>query len=286
MPVCQANDINIHYREYGEGFPLILVHPFSASLEHWAPQTGMFAKKYRVITYDVRGHGLSTAPAGEENYTLDILAEDLHHLLEYLEVKQAYVGGLSMGGAIALGYAHCHPEKVKALMIFDIHGGFFTPPPPTAQSAMAEAQEKGENYARERGMADLARRQVAAGTVFPPLPDNEELREQYVEKYAKFPLNGYIGVGRTRPWEAAWQREAADKIDIPTLITAGSDDLPMVVSGTAELHEHIEGSRYVLIMDSVHETSRWRPLLFNRAVLEFLEDVEASRPVAGEITLE
>lgn len=285
MPVYTTGDININHKVYGKGFPLVLIHPFSASLEFWAPQIEKLSPRYQVIAYDVRGHGLSSAPAGEENYTLDILVEDLHHLLEHLKVKKAYIGGLSLGGAIALGYAGHHPGTVKALCVFDIHGGFQPPPDPTMQAAMDEGREKGERYARERGMADFARRQIATGTAFPPVPDDEALREQYIERFARFPLNGYIGVGRAKPWEAEWQRAVADNIKVPTLITVGSDDLPNVVSGTAELHEHIKSSRYVIIKGSVHETARWQPDLFNQAVGEFLELVEAGKPVAGEITL-
>lgn len=285
MPVCTVGNININYRVYGEGFPLVLSHPFSASLEFWANLIQSLPPEYQVIAYDVRGHGLSSAPAGEENYTLDILVEDLHHLLEHLGVTQAYVGGLSLGGAISLGYAGRHPEMVKALLIFDIHGGFQPPADPAMQAAMAEGRAKGEKYARERGMADFARRQLATGSAFPPVPDDETLREQYVERMARFPVNGYISAGRASPWEAEWQRQAADGINVPTLITVGSDDLPMVVTGTRTLHEHIKGSRYVVIKGSVHETARWRPDLFNQAVIEFLEAVEAGKPVAGEITV-
>jgi 3-oxoadipate enol-lactonase len=285
MPVCQVNDININYKEYGKGFPLVLAHPFRASLEFWAPQIEEFSPRYRVIAYDVRGHGLSSAPAGEENYTLDILVEDLHHLLAHLEVDKAYVGGLSLGGAIALGYACRHPEMVKALLVFDIHGGFHPPADPAVEAAMAEGMARGEKYARERGMADFARRQLATGTAFPPVPDDEALREEYVERMARVPLNGYIGIGRARPWEAEWQCAEVDGIKVPTLIVVGADDVPGTVAGTAILHEHIKGSRYVIIKGSAHETAYWQPDLFNRAVSDFLQAVEAGKPVAGEMTL-
>jgi len=285
MSVYRVGDININYKIFGKGFPLVLVHPFSASLDFWAPQIEKLSAKYQIIAYDVRGHGLSSAPAGEEHYTLDILVEDLHQLLEHLKVTRAYVGGLSLGGAIALGYAHRHPGTVKALLVFDIHGGFFPPSDPAVQVAMSEGRIKGEKYAMERGMADFARRQLATGTAFPPVPEDGALQHQYVERMAKFPLNGYIGVGRAKPWEAEWQRQAADEIDVPTLITVGSNDLDMVVKGTRILHEHIKGSRYIIIENSVHETARWRPEVFTRAVIGFLEKVEAGKPVAGEKTL-
>jgi pimeloyl-ACP methyl ester carboxylesterase len=285
MPVCQVGDININYKVYGEGFPLVLIHPFSASLEFWAPQIEKLSPKYQIIAYDVRGHGLSSAPAGEENYTLDILVEDLHHLLEHLGVAKAYIGGLSLGGAIVLGYAHRYPKTVKALLICDIHGGFQPPSDEAMQAAMAEGRAKGEKLAQERGMVDLARRQIATGTAFPPVPKDEALQEQFIERMARFPVNGYIGVGRAKPWEAEWQRTAADNINVPSLIIVGGDDMDMVKTGARILHEHIKGSRYVEIKGSIHETARWRPDLFNRSVLEFLKAVEAGTPVAGEMTV-
>ena len=286
MPVCQSNGININYRTYGEGFPLVLSHPFSASLEFWGDLIQALPPKYQVVAYDVRGHGLSSAPVGEDNYRLDILVEDLHNLLKHLEIKQAYIGGLSLGGAISVGFAGRHPDMVKALLVFDIHGGFSPPADPAMKAAMAEGRAKGEKYAMERGMADFARRQLETGSAFPPVPDDPVLQEQYIQRMAKFPVNGYIGVGRASPWEEEWQREVADKVSVPTLITVGSDDLPMVVSGTAELHEHIKGSRYVIIKNSVHETARWRPEAFNRVVIDFLEAVEAGESVSGEITVD
>jgi 3-oxoadipate enol-lactonase len=285
MPVCEAKGININYCVFGKGFPLVLIHPFSASWEFWLPQIKKLSAKYKIIAYDVRGHGLSSAPAGEENYTLEILADDLHHLLTHLNIAKAYIGGLSLGGAVALGYAHRHLETVKALLVFDIHGGFMPPSNPAVQAAMSEGRIKGENYARERGMADFARLQLFTGSAFPPVPDDEAQRQYFIERMARFPINGYIGVGRAKPWEAEWQRQAADKIQIPTLITVGDKDLEMVVKGTRTLHEHIQGSRYVIIRNSVHETARWQPILFTRCVSDFLKDVEAGKPVAGEFIL-
>lgn len=285
MPVCTVGDININYRVTGDGFPLVLSHPFSGNLDFWDGLTRALPPKYQVISYDVRGHGLSSAPVGEESYRLDCLVEDLHHLLTHLGTSQAYVGGLSLGGAIALGFTGRHPDMVKALLVFDIHGGFSPPADPAMKAAMADSREKDEKYAREWGMADFARRQLAGGTAFPPVRDDEASRDQYIERMARFPINGYSGVGRASPWEEEWQRAVADDIKVPTLITCGTDDLPMVVGGTAELHRHIKASRYVLIKNSPHETARFQPDLFNQCVIEFLAAVEAGKPVAGEVTL-
>ena len=210
--------------------------------------------------------------------------EDLHQLLLHLKVTKAIVGGLSLGGAIALGYTYRHPETVRALLVCDIHGGFLPPSDPALRAAMDEGWAKGEKVALERGMADLARRQIAAGTAFRPILQDKSLQEPYIQQMARFPVNGLIGVGRAKPWEAAWQRQAADNINVPTLITVGGDD--MIKPGVRILHDHIKGSRYVEIKGSVHGTAQWRPDAFNRSVLDFLAAVEKGKPVAGEITID
>ncbi len=271
MPVCKSGDININYKVYGTGFPLVLSHGFTASLKTWAPQVEDFSRKYQLIVYDTRGHGLSSAPAGAENYSLDILVEDLHNLLTHLKVDKAYVGGLSMGGAVSLGYASRHPEKVAALLIFDIDGGF---QPYDAETAalMAKMRKGGEKIIMERGMVDLARHRIANGTASRPILQDESLHEQYLERMVRVSINGYISIGQALPWAAKWQTKAADNISIPTLIIVGGDD--QLKAGAKILHEHIKGSRYVEIKGCVHGTAEWRPDVFNPTVLEFLKAVE------------
>jgi len=284
MPVCKSGDININYKVYGTGFPLVLTHGFSANLETWAPQVEDFSGKYQLIVYDTRGHNLSSAPAGAENYSLDIMVEDLHNLLTHLKVDKAFVGGLSMGGAVSLGYAGRHPEKVAAVLIFDIDGGF-QPYDAETDAIMTKMREESDKIALERGMVDVARHRIATGTAFRPIMEDEALQEQYLERMAKVSINGYIGIGQALPWEEKWQNGVADNINIPALIVVGGDDEGRK-AGARILHEHIKGSRYVEIKDCVHGTAEWRPDAFNPAVLEFLEAAEAGKSMAGEITLD
>jgi len=284
MPVCKSGDININYKVYGTGFPLVLTHGFSANLDIWAPQVDDFSRKYQLIVYDARGHNLSSAPAGAENYSLDVLVEDLHNLLTHLKVDKAYIGGLSMGGAVSLGYAGRHPEKVAAVMIFDIDGGF-QPYNAENDAIMTKMREEGDKIALERGMVDAARHRIATGTASRPILEDETLQEPYLERMAKFPINGSIGIGKALPWEEKWQNEVADNLSIPALIVVGGDDEGRK-AGARILHEHIKVSRYVEIKGCIHGTAEFRPDAFNPAVLEFLEAVEAGKPAAGEIMLD
>lgn len=114
--------IRIRYDERGprDGRPLVLAHGFSVSLEMWFPQMHMLSQQYRLITWDARGHGGSSAPEDVESYTMEGLAADLRGLLEALDaVDGAAIGGMSFGGQIALQYAVDHPQDVYALILSD-----------------------------------------------------------------------------------------------------------------------------------------------------------------------
>lgn len=114
--------IRIRYDERGprDARPLVLAHGFSVSLEMWFPQMHVLSQDYRLITWDARGHGGSSAPEEIESYTMPDLAEDLRGLLEALDaVDGAVIGGMSFGGQIAMQYAVDHPSDVHALILSD-----------------------------------------------------------------------------------------------------------------------------------------------------------------------
>ncbi len=98
MPIAKVNGVGIYYEEAGRGRPLVWCHGFACGAAMWEPQVAAFASRYRVITYDVRGHGASEVPAAPEAYSQPASVEDLHQLLRHLGIARACVGGLSMGG--------------------------------------------------------------------------------------------------------------------------------------------------------------------------------------------
>ncbi len=114
--------IRIRYDERGptEGRPLALAHGFGVSLEMWMPQLAALSAEHRLITWDARGHGGSSAPDDIEGYTMPALASDLRALLEELDaVDGAVIGGMSFGSQIALQYAVEHASDVHALILSD-----------------------------------------------------------------------------------------------------------------------------------------------------------------------
>lgn len=121
MPFITTPDgVQIRYQEFGSGRPLVLAHGFSASLDMWWPQIDALSQGHRLIVWDARGHGASSAPRDRAAYSMAVMAADLRCLLESIDaVEEAVIGGMSFGGQIALQYTVDHPKDVRALILSD-----------------------------------------------------------------------------------------------------------------------------------------------------------------------
>jgi len=108
-------DIQLHYIEQGQGQPLILLHGNGESCDYFEHQISFFAKDYRVIAIDTRGHGKS--PRGEKPFTIKQFAEDLHDFMDEKGIAKANILGFSDGGNIALTFALKHPERIEKLIL-------------------------------------------------------------------------------------------------------------------------------------------------------------------------
>lgn len=119
MPRLQINDdVSINYQCMGQGEPLVLIHGLGANLAFWYMGIArLLARHYRVITYDLRGHGRSSMPAA--GYALPDMTDDLGALLDHLNVKSAHIVGHSFGARVALYFTATHPQRVKTLTAAD-----------------------------------------------------------------------------------------------------------------------------------------------------------------------
>src|SRR5499427_5025322 len=115
----KANGITINYQVDGsEGAPwLVFSNSLATNLAMWDDQARELGKSYRVLRYDQRGHGATEAPAGR--YPFDLLIADALALIDALAIRKAHFGGLSMGGATALGLAQQHPGRVDRVIVCD-----------------------------------------------------------------------------------------------------------------------------------------------------------------------
>jgi 3-oxoadipate enol-lactonase len=282
MPVASVNGVDLYYEISGAGFPLVLAHGYCTSINLWRHQIPLLSQRYQVIAYDARGHGLSSAPAGKEHYTLQHLVEDMYALLRHLGISQAYITGHSMGGATTAGFAAKYPEMTKAALICNIDAGQ-QPSDAVADRAAAETRQRGLEFVRVRGLADYARQQIAAKTVPRFILESEEEQLRFVTRYAHQPLHGYLGVGEALPWREAWLTEAAHALRMPVAVIVGTEDV--FYRGAEVLHQRLSQSHLVSIQDAPHDSMNARPEAFNKGFVEYLDNLEQGKPVAGRRVL-
>jgi len=276
MPTINVNGIQIAYETYGTGYPIVLAHGLAATKEMWAGQTGPLSESYRVIVYDARGHGESDSPPVDDaGYTMDTLVDDQKALMDGLGIETAYIGGLSLGGMIAMRFALKHPQMTRALLLCDTSPGMGTQGLWAANRAALEPLVRGQGVAAMmRGLyAQRAQSTGATATTVPPAI------VAFLQRQKLLSADGFLGISRAAG-DAPSVLERLQEITAPTLIITGDSDFFRAAS--EEMKRRMPGARFVLINGSWHGTCLWQPEKFTNAVLEFLSDVEAGRPVAGE----
>jgi aminoacrylate hydrolase len=116
MPKARLRDGELHYQEYGEGAPLLLVPGLGGIGNYWEPQIAAFSRHFRVVVHDHRGTGGSTR--SEITYSVEQMAADVIGLMDSLGIDQAHLMGHSTGGAIGQVLAIERPERLLSLVIY------------------------------------------------------------------------------------------------------------------------------------------------------------------------
>ena len=124
MPTLQRDDLGLHFEVSGEGLPVLLTHGFSATSAMFAGTARALVPDYRVVTWDLRGHGSSDSPDDPSLYSPELVMSDMVALLDHLDIGRAVVGGHSVGGFLTLQFAIAHPETVCALVLEDTGPGY------------------------------------------------------------------------------------------------------------------------------------------------------------------
>ena len=284
MPKAHLNGIDINYEVHGDGTPLVLAHGYTASLEMWREQVLPFSATHRLVIYDTRGHGATTAPADMERYDIarDYVADQLA-LMDHLGIERAHVGGLSMGGMIAQEFALQHPERVETLLLFDTGPGMgVMARDPALTARFEQMRAMTQALARTKGMSAIVDAMRNSPMAFRP-PAGAPVPAgvlRHVENMKKMSIDGYLGGGKAlHEWRGSAERLHA--IAAPTLILVGAQD--GLLAASRMMHERIAGSRLAVLGRSGHGTNLWRPDAFTRTTLDFLGDAAAGRPVAGEL---
>ena len=252
----------LNYSDDGPGPVVVLLHGFTLDHTMWDCQRETLGSMYRVIAPDLRGHGRSAAPAGI--YPIDDLADDVVELLDSLKISEPVVlGGLSMGGYVALSIAVRYPKRLRGLMLLNTRAAADTP----------ETAQVREDLAREVDATGDVTPVVA--TMLPRLfgPTTKARRGDVVERIREVmmrsPARGVSGSLRgmaIRPDRAADLR----RISLPTLVMAGSDDALIPVQESRLMAESLPNSELVLVPDAGHLAPLENPGPANAALLRFL----------------
>jgi len=273
MPQIDINGASLYYEEKGEGFPVVFTHGLGSDSTMWAFQVPVFSEQYRVIAWDVRGHGKSEVT--DEGYSIDQFVSDLDTLLVKLGVERAHMIGLSMGGWISWKFAADHPEKTERLVLSDSAG--LTP-----KDTPEEMKKKRDMFALSAQIAEEKGREPLVQTTLELMfsKDFIENSPEVVDMVRKrIVADRGIGYARTisrmfLPYWDAYDEEAAKKelakIKAPTLVIAGELDVLTPLPTQEALAEYITGAELKKIPGSGHVPPVEKKDEWNDAVLDFL----------------
>jgi pimeloyl-ACP methyl ester carboxylesterase len=244
----------IYYEVHGEGPAILLSHGFSATSQMWRDQVAPLSRDHRLILWDMRGHGRSAYPDDQSLYSEAATVDDMAAILDAAGERMAIVGGLSLGGYMSLAFHRLHPERVRALMVFDTGPGYRKDEPREAWNA--NAIRRAERYEAE-GLGDLSRasREVRTATHRDATGLARAARGMLTQR------DGAV-------------LESLSTITVPTLVLAGADDTPFLAA-TDYMAGKIPGAQKVIVPAAGHAANIDQPEAFNRAVMSFLQGLAA-----------
>jgi pimeloyl-ACP methyl ester carboxylesterase len=268
MPTADVNGVKLSYEVTGQGEAVVFVHGYTGSTEDWANQTKVLTPGYKVVTFDLRGHGKSQAPEREEGYSIPLFAEDVFALLGKLNIDKCCLVGHSLGGFIALEFAISHREMLAGLVLVDTSSGAFTRDP-----AYAELRKTLDEIACNDGMA--AAFEYDAGhnpTRIERFQRHPGLKETALQKMVMTSVEGYCFAAKaTAKWEPVTPH--LPEIKVPTLIFWGDEDLAFA-EPVQVLKQDIPNSELVMVQNVGHSPHEEAPDVFNEALLKFLGKLE------------
>ncbi len=269
MPKFSSSGVSIYYEVTGNGFPLVLGHTYAGDYRSWEPQVRFFSRRYKVITYSARGYLPSQVPTDPEVYSQDQAVGDLYGLLRHLNIQQAYIGGLSMGGALALSFGIAQPEMCRALIISSAGSGTTN-----RDRFLRETQERSDRLLSE-GMEPVADCYSSPQFKRKDPRGFEEFRQAYGGHSALGAALTLRGVQMKRPTVYDLE-EKLRGLDVPALVMIGDEDEPCIEPAVF-MKRHIPRCGLAVFPQSGHTINLEEPDLFNRTVLDFLTTVEAGR---------
>ena len=259
-----ANGINMNYELIGEGNCVVLIHGFGDNLQMWYNQVPEYAKRYQVLTYDVRGFGLTEKT--NEPYSIDLFAKDLYELLGALEIESVCVLGFSMGGRIALEFALTHPKMTTGLILANSAVEIFPRP------EMARHRKIMESIL-EQGQIRTISEIMTRGSFSPGFGKNNPAAfKRCMDIRMQNDPADYLEIMHAVD-EALDAPVDLSRLECPVLMIAGDGDTLMGGSVAEHMKKAIGNAR-LKILPTGHLSAIEDPEKFNRAALNFMQDLQ------------
>lgn len=276
MPLAAMNDgTRLYYESTGSGFPLLFSHEFAGDYRSWEPQVRYFARRYRVIAYNARGYPPSDVPADVGAYSQARAMDDIAQLLEALQVPQAHVVGLSMGGYATLHFGLNYPQMACSLVVAGCGYGSVAG---DRQKFHQDTAQVAQRIERD-GMPAMAAL-YAKGPTRVQFEDKDprgwqEFADQLAEHSATGAALTMRGVQGQRP--SVYELEAQMRqLQVPTLVVTGDEDEPCLEPALF-MKRVIPTAGLVVVPKTGHTLNLEEPEAFNRIVRDFLTAVESGR---------
>ena len=257
-----VHGFEIVYDKSNQGsIPILLIHGFPLDRTLWVKQLGGI--NAHVIAPDLRGFGDSALPGGA--VTIETYAEDLHALLDALNIKNVVVAGLSMGGYITLAFYRKYPQRVRALILANTKAG--------ADSAEAKkGRDDNAALVREKGAAAVGEKMMPKMLALKTVTERPAIAATVQAMMARQSVNGVVAALmaiRDRPDSTPMLAQ----ISVPTLIITGAEDNLIPPKESKVMHDNIRSSQLVVIPNAAHLSNVEQPEAFNRAVNDFLKSL-------------
>jgi 3-oxoadipate enol-lactonase len=254
---AKTNGIETHYVIEGEGPWLTMSHSLACNLSMWDEQARLLARRFKVLRYDTRGHGGSSAPPGP--YTLDELAADVKALFDALGIQRTHWIGLSMGGMIGQTFALEHPGFFQSMVLADTTSRR----PDNAEQMWSDRVRT----AREQGMEGVVEGTLGRWFTEPYRRTRKDIMERIARDIVATPVEGFAGC-----CAAIAKVDVLDRlheIQCPTLVIVGEEDHGTPPEAAKLIQANIPGAELVIIPSAAHLSNIEQADAFNRALLAF-----------------
>lgn len=258
-------DRTVRYHEAGAGRTLILIHAFPLSADQWLPQMHRVPPGWRFIAPDARGFrgiGQAYQDVGLESATMASHAADVLSLMSHLDIDRAVVGGLSMGGHIALAVAKVAARRLDGLVLADTKATADNEAGRAARDAMiALVTERGPG-----AVADMMLPKLLGETSRRDQPDLADAVRTLVLRNTPEAIASAVRAMKLREDATAW----TSGLTCPTLVVCGAEDMLTPPADSEAMAAAIPGAELVILPGAGHLSNLEAPTAFTEALGRFL----------------